>query len=311
MGRTRKAPPTLDDGIIEMRDDKPQSSIHKKRDTVSKRASNAQKMFKVNAALGLPIDDLLEKNDKGKTEYADYEENIITTSTDKEEKDEGSNDTITKKMKGYKGRSIVGDSKILDGLSLTKSQRKFVINLCNPESYTYNDKFMSFTDAGYSAKNRNTLVANVSKLLGNPKIKMAIDRYRQEMVNSKKLEISAETVDILRKRANYDVAYFYNVDHSPKPYDEIPAEWRCCIDDVIVDYKGARADQKILKYKLCDRQKAIDALNKILEITQALGGQGAGRPHNMNISAAIDAGRDKDGNQGPRIVFNISSFDKE
>jgi hypothetical protein len=107
---------------------------------------------------------------------------------------------------------------------------------------------------------------------------------------------------------------FYKTDGTMIPYCDIPPEWHCCIDDLVLDYKGARADKEILKYKLCDRQKALDTLNKIMEITQTINGQSGisqAKQKEMSITAAIDSGKDERGKQGPRIVFNITQFDKE
>ncbi len=218
----------------------------------------------------------------------------------------------TRKINSKSFKKVDGDMKILDKLEsgkLTHPQRRFIVNFCNPESPTYNDKFGSFIEAGYSAKNKNTLISNVSKLLGQTKIKEGIDVYRKEIIKSKKLEISSETIDILRKRATYDVTYFYDKGGELKPLDQIDDEWRCCIDSVDTDYKGATAQQKVVKYKLCNRDNAIKTLTTLLEVQKTLSDQGTmGAPPNMQIQAALDAGKDKDGNQGPRVVFNISAF---
>jgi hypothetical protein len=256
------------------------------------------------------------------TEFASFESNMLEAAgiVETVPPEEKKGDTYTqptyvastgekRKINSASLKKVDGDMKILDNLEngkLTPPQRRFVVNFCNPESKTYNDKFGSFIEAGYSAKNKNTLISNVSKLLGQTKIKEALDVYRKEMIKSKKLEISTETIDILRKRATYDVTYFYKKDGTLKPLNEIDEEWRCCIDSVDTDYKGATAQQKVVKYKLCNRDNAIKTLTTLLEVQKTLSEQGAmGAPPNMQIQAALDAGKDKDGNQGPRFIFNV------
>ena len=309
MPRGRNRPPTLEDKIINVKDLNPDDGmIHKKRDRAGAKIPTRIKQLKVDAALG--IDSSFES-----TVYSHLEDDFLSEKNGIVAEAKEKNDNIDLNgNRREKTSKIPGDSKILDGLMLRDNQRKFVISFCNPDSPMYNDKFGSFKAAGYAFKNKNTLVANVSKLLGNAKIKLAMDRYRQEIISSKKLEISTETVDMLRKRANYEISMFYNTDGTMIPYSEVPLEWHCCIDDLVLDYKGARADKQILKYKLCDRQKALDTLNKIMEITQTINGQSgvsAAKQKEMSITAAIDSGKDDTGKQGPRIVFNITQFDKE
>ena len=203
------------------------------------------------------------------------------------------------------------DSKVLDGLRLTQNQRRFIIKFCNPESSYYNDKHGSYIDAGYTASNKKALIANVAKLLGKEKIKEGIRRYQKEMINSKKLEISSETITMLRKRATYDVSTFYNDDGTVKPLSNIPHEWHCCIDEVQRTLKGATASGVELKYSLCHRDKAMSALTSLLQIQKALDDQAnsSSVSNAMNMQVAVDSGKDKDGNQGPRIVFNISQME--
>lgn len=304
MPRGRNKPPTLDDKIINVTDlHLDEGLVHKKRDRISARVPTQIKQLKVEEALGIESSQIVEDVNIENTRFSHLEDDLI------ENKDE-----LTVNPVSTKTRKIQGDSKVLDGLSLRDNQRKFIIAFCNPDSPTYNDKFGAFKSAGYTFKNKNTLIANVSKLLGNQKIKLAMDRYRQDIINSKKLEISTETIDMLRKRANYNISTFYNSDGTMIPYEKVPVEWQCCIDDIVLDYKGARANQKILKYTLCSRQKALDTLNKILEITQTINGQGglsAAKQKEMSITAAIDSGTDDTGKQGPRVIFNITRFDKE
>lgn len=299
------------DKIIEERDDS--HLTRKKRDKDTIHIANKVKKFSADEAMEISLMNKAEKGEDVEFEVVEGEGSALYAEIQAErEAKRKKNAELAKKMEKYKGKTKTIQHPAFNGLHMNEMQKKFIINLCDPDSPTFGDKHLSYTAAGYTAKNKNSLMANISMNLKKDKIRTAIDRYRKSMISSKRMEISTENVDVLRKRAHYDIRMFYNEDGTMIPYSEIPEEWICCVDDITRDYKGAQANQEIIKYKLCDRQKSIDALNKLLEIQHSISeipkNQG-GRP--SNVQAAIDMGKDKDGNQGPRVVINMALFEDD
>lgn len=284
----------------------------KKRDKLTAHVDNQIKKVSCDRAMEMSednkreqgiIEGTFEELKKGEEGYEVQQELLEKKKKNKE---------LSEKLTKYgTGKKTIQDE-IFKGLHMNEMQKKFVTFLCDPESPTYSDKHMSYINAGYTAKNKNSLMANLSMNLKKEKIKTAIDRYRKQMINSKKLEISTEMVEILRRRATYNLSTFYNEDGSMIPLSEIPAEWQCCVDDRSLDYKGRDADVKVERYKLCDRHKSMQELMKLMEIQQSISDvpkNVGGRP--PSVQAAIDMGKDKDGNQGPRVVINMALFDED
>jgi D-ribose pyranose/furanose isomerase RbsD len=294
------------DTEIEAKDDS--HLTRKKRDKETAHISNHVKQFNADEAMALSLQNKIERGDdvEGQIEEITGEgAEIQTEIIEKRQK----NKELADKLSKYKGAQSELKDSAFDGLNLNTMQKKFIINLCNPDSPYYSKKHEAYVASGYTAKTKNSLMANISMNLKKPKIKTAIERYRKNMIVGKKIEISEETVEILRRRATYSLDTFYKDNGEMIPYSEIPNEWKCCVDDRVTDYKGAQANQKIEKYKLCDRHKSIETLHKLLEVQQSISEAPknvGGRP--SSVQAAIDMGKDKDGNQGPRVVFNISTF---
>jgi hypothetical protein len=288
----------------------------KKRDKITAHIDNQVKKLKA--------DEAMEKSKLNKIEQGTFDGEIEVITGEgaeiqaereykfKEQKKKS--EELTSKMEKYKGGNKKIQHPAFNGLHLNEMQKKFIVNYCDPDSPHFSDKHNSYIAAGYTAKNKNSLMANISMNLKKEKIKTAIERYRKSMISSKRMEISTETVDLLRKRATYSITTFFEFKNGKKvqkPLEEIPQEWHCCIDNIKDGYQTSKGIY-LAEYILCDRQKSIDALNKLLEVQHSISEAPknvGGRP--SSVQAAIDMGKDKDGNQGPRVIINMSLFEDD
>lgn len=106
-------------------------------------------------------------------------------------------------------------------------------------------------------------VQNLHKL----NIKESVKRIINNAIKDKK-EMEKRLFDSLFNRAFYDIETFQNNDGTFKNLNEIPLEWHCCIDNSEIKYYGKDADTKVLVMKLADRDKAIDKLDKYIQMTK-------------------------------------------
>lgn len=293
----------------------------KKRDKITAHVDNHIKKLSCDEAMVLSVENRKEQGiedvdgdfeelTQGEEGY-EIQEEIKAKREEKKTKSE----ELTKKMSKYKGGKASLQHPAFNGLHLNEMQKKFIIGLCDPDSPTYGDKHLSYTSAGYTAKNKNSLVANISMNMKKPKIKEAIDKYRKSLISSKRMEISTETVEILRRRATYSITTFFDIVDDrkvQKPFKEIPEEWHCCIDNLKDGYQTSKGIYNF-EYIMCDRHKSLEALQKLLEVQASISEMPknkGGRPPN-SVTAAVDMGKDKDGNQGPRVVINMSLFEDD
>lgn len=206
--------------VVEPKDDS--HLTRKKRDKDTAHISNHVKQYSTNEAMELILQNKISKGEDVEVETVEGEgSEIYVEILEKRNK----NLELANKLSNYKKASSELKDPAFDGLNMNLMQKKFIINLCNPESPYYGKKHEAYAAAGYTAKNKNSLMANISMNMKKPKIKTAIERYRKNMIVGKKIEISEETVEILRRRATYSLDTFYNEDGSMVPFSEIPPEW--------------------------------------------------------------------------------------
>ena len=145
--------------------------------------------------------------------------------------------------------------------------------------------------------------ANCSALLSKTKIQEGIRKYQIHSLQSHKLEVTTESIENLRKRANYSIDTFYTKDGEPIPLDKIRSEWLICIDNIEKDRKSNAGKGVIetTKYKLCDRDKASTQLQKLLGVFQDM--------ESINVSVPVTEAKnalDNGKKAGPRISMNIT-----
>lgn len=106
------------------------------------------------------------------------------------------------------------------------------------------------------------------KLIKKPLIQNCIRKMFDYWLDEKKLKLERELCEIIYRRATYNVNTFTNPDGSFKLLDQIPEEWQCVIDGTEVRYFGKDAQRKVIITKLADRDKAIDKLDKYIQMTK-------------------------------------------
>jgi len=115
---------------------------------------------------------------------------------------------------------------------------------------------------------RNVINSCASECMARPKIQVAIKQIMAHSLGKYKTDLEDRIIKQLWRRAFYDVEMFVNQDGSPKfeKLEDVPEEWRCCIDSIESQYFGKDADVKVIKMKLANRDTAVDRLAKYIEM---------------------------------------------
>ncbi len=193
-----------------------------------------------------------------------------------------------------------------DHLRLSNMQKEFVVAYMNPPYFGKKEnRYQAYREV-FNPTSDNSMRSNCSALLSKSKIKEAILAYQKEALKAHKIEVTTESIENLRKRAGYSIDTFYDSSGTPKPLDKIPTEWLICIDNIKKDKKAnaGKAVIEVLEYKLCDRDKALDKLQKMLGVTQT--------PETLQVSVPVSAGKDaiesvgESADSGPRISLNMT-----
>jgi hypothetical protein len=190
---------------------------------------------------------------------------------------------------------------------LAAKQKEFVVTFMNPP-YLGNRSFRyEVYKKVYNPSSDNACKANCTALMNKSKIKEAMVAYQVHSLKNHKTEVTTETIENLRRRANYPISVFYNKDGTCKTLDNIPDEWHICIDNIKID-KKSNAGKGIIEtkeYILCNRDKARQDLVKMLGVFQEMEKIEVSVPSGKERNA-IDSVEDKEINGGPRIVLNMS-----
>jgi hypothetical protein len=150
---------------------------------------------------------------------------------------------------------------------LTIKQRKFayfyIMNGFNGSEACRQAGYKSHKDIDNNEIYRVIGCINLQKV----NIKDAIRLISDNIIKDKS-EIQQSLFNIHWKRANYDILTFQNDDGSFKSLNEIPQEWRCCIDGTETKYYGKDANVKVVVSKLPDRNRALEFLDKLIQMTK-------------------------------------------
>lgn len=158
-------------------------------------------------------------------------------------------------------------TKYLDDLDLTDRQRKF--------SYFYVNNDFKGADAARKAGCKHSskktteaaaMACQASLLKSITKVKEAINRIIDNQLRDFN-EIRKRLNDYWWKRASYDIATFIDDDGEFKALKQIPKAWRCCVDGVEKKYYGKDAHVKVVVAKLADRDKAMEKLDRLINMT--------------------------------------------
>ena len=195
--------------------------------------------------------------------------------------------------------------KCFDGLGLSKMQKQFIVTYMDSPFFGRKENRHAAYKKVFNPSTDGSLRSNCSALLSKSKVVEGIRKYQIFSLQSHKLEVTTESIENLRKRANYSVDTFFTKDGEPIPLDKIDKEWLICIDNIEKDRKS-NAGKGIIettKYKLCDRDKASTQLQKLLGVFQEM--------ESINVSVPVSEGKnaleDKtdSGPRKPRVTFTI------
>lgn len=176
---------------------------------------------------------------------------------------------LLKKLYKLSNAEIIKITPYLDDIQpkLTIRQRKYAY-FCVMNDF---DKREAIKRAGYNVKtgkNREQRFLIMACQNENKRnIQEAIARVCNHAIKSK-IIIEKKLFDLLWRRANYDIRTFQNSDGTFKELDEIPESWRCVIDGTEIKFYGKDAQRKVIISKLADRDKAIDKLDKYIQMTK-------------------------------------------
>lgn len=115
---------------------------------------------------------------------------------------------------------------------------------------------------------RSSATVEASRVLARTEVQQAIKFVLEESIGKIKADLEDKILNTLWRRAFYDPAQFLTTDGEPKfnHLEDVPEEWRCCIEGIESQYFGKDADQKVIKIKLADRDKAMDRLAKYIDL---------------------------------------------
>lgn len=184
-----------------------------------------------------------------------------------EEKGQKMENNIKKEKKGNKKLKITlkNAKELLDfdykDLKLKPREIRFVAAFCA----TWDQK-KSYLMAGYKATTENSLYANSTRLISNDKISTAIQRYVSKAIEPYKDRLNLMLLEVWYRRAFYDVSIFYNSDGTIKDLDEIPEEWRICIDRINIRHYGKESTNSETVWSLCSRTEALKEIRSVLEL---------------------------------------------
>lgn len=219
--------------------------------------------------------------------------------------------TIEERLKetGNKDRSAKRfDHSCFQGLRLSDKEKQFIVIFMDPPYLGKKEfKYEAYKKV-YKASTENSLRANCSALMKKSKIKEGMVAYQKYALKAHKLEVTTESIEMLRKRANYSVDMFYTRDGDPIPLDKINPDYLCCIDNIEKDKKKGNGDNVIIttKYTLCNRSKAQTELQKLLGIYKGMETMDLSVPIGAEKNAIDTAGDDGEKDGGPRITLNLS-----
>lgn len=111
---------------------------------------------------------------------------------------------------------------------------------------------------------RSVAATEACRVFKRPHVSKAYQLWKENYLDVIKLELEPNIINVLLRRAFFDVNIFFNDDGSAKKVSEIPEEWRCVIDGLEKKYYGRMADVSVDIFKLADRDKAITKLQEYI-----------------------------------------------
>ena len=173
-------------------------------------------------------------------------------------------DEIVQQELSYSIGQIKKSTPYLDELKLTPRMRKFCWY------YVYNgfNGYRAALSAGYSNKRKTSVAAQATENLKKPSIRESIGRICADMLKEHKGTLESELFKFYYNRAFYDPGMFVNADGTPafKDIEEIPKEWKICIDGIEGRRYGKDGEYRITYIKLADRDRSAEKLEKYIQM---------------------------------------------
>lgn len=148
-------------------------------------------------------------------------------------------------------------------LELSVSESKFVRAMIENDY----DEGKALVSANIVPKDTASPIARMKGLewANKPQIRQAIQRYTAMVLDPTRDQLHIRLVEHLRIRAFYDPEVFFYPDGTARQLDDIPKEYRICIDGISEDFKGKDAQVRVVTYKLADRAAAQKSLQELLK----------------------------------------------
>lgn len=152
----------------------------------------------------------------------------------------------------------------LKKLKLTPKMRKF----CWYYSYNGFNGADAVRRAGYRAKKNTTLSIIANEYLKKPNIREGVGLVLADMLKDKKSTLEAELFKFYYNRAFYDPSMFVDINGRPviSNIEEIPKEWRICIDSIEERRHGKDGIMRTIHIKLADRDRNAEKLEKYIQM---------------------------------------------
>lgn len=111
----------------------------------------------------------------------------------------------------------------------------------------------------------STVTTGGNRMYGYRYIQECIALIREEITSKIKADMPTSLLEQLRIQATYDPSMFINPDGSPafSTWNEIPEEYRCCIEGISTSRYGKNYDIEKTVIKLVDRSQAREKLLKL------------------------------------------------
>jgi len=147
-----------------------------------------------------------------------------------------------------------------DGLSLR--ELRFIGELCVSGLNHPGDAYIK---SGFVVDSKREATAKAKELMADSKVRRVIEKFINKVLDPYRERIIFQLIQIMEKRALWNIKDFFNEDGSVKPLDQIPEDSLYAIDGIKEDWKGRDANRRVVSYTLADRKEAFEMVLKYLE----------------------------------------------
>lgn len=144
----------------------------------------------------------------------------------------------------------------------------------NPKQIKFLSEYVSnnfnasqaYKKAGYKGKDPDVIKVSACNILTNVNVKAAFRKWKDIWLDTLKEKLEPEIANSYWRRANYKIETFQDEKGKWLPMNDIPEEWKCCIDGYEEKWYGKDADRRTITIKLPDRHKSLEKLEKYIEM---------------------------------------------